>query len=294
MRREGKSRVSLSGEDRLYIARSLPDALAALTERGRAGAPLAGATWIMRAPIRRERLAPSYVAISKIDELRRVDIIDSEIRIGACVTHAVLAAALASLPECRALAQAAVNSANPAVREVATIGGNLCAAAFAASDLAPALICLDAELDLETPGGSERIAVERFLQIRTGLEPACLVRRVVLPRRARLSAHVRLPLRRAGDYPVAIVSMAVTSSSSGDVETANVAVGSVEPAARRWKRLEAELIGRPLDPSRAAEKAGEFAADFHGRDGVEAPGWYRVKVLGSLVRRAVQSLQANA
>jgi carbon-monoxide dehydrogenase medium subunit len=88
--------------------------------------------------------------------------------------------------------------------------------------------------------------------------------------------------------------MAMTLSSSGDVETANVAVGSVEPAARRWKRLEAELIGRPLDPSRAAEKTEEFAADFHGRDGVEAPGWYRVKVLGSLVRRAVQSLQANA
>jgi carbon-monoxide dehydrogenase medium subunit len=271
MRREGKSRVSLNGEDRLYVARSLPDALAALADRGNAGAPLAGATWIMRAPIRQERLARSYVAISKIDELRHVEILDSEIKIGACVTHAALAASLAPLPECRALAQAAANSANPAVREVATIGGNLCAAAFAASDMAPALICLDAAIDVRTPGGSERMSVERFLAIRTSIEPSCLVRSVVVPRAARRSVHMRLPLRKAGDYPVAI-----------------------EPAARRWNRLEAELIGHRLDPERAAEKAGEYAADFRSRDGVEAPGWYRVKVLASLVRRAVQALQENA
>jgi carbon-monoxide dehydrogenase medium subunit len=286
--------VSLNGEDRLYIARSLPDALAALADRGDAGAPLAGATWIMRAPIRRERLARSYVAISKIDELRHVEILDSEIRIGACVTHAALASALAPLPECQALAQAAADSANPAVREVATIGGNLCAAAFAASDMAPALICLDAEIDLQKPNGSERMLVERFLELRTSIESGCLVRSVVVPRAARRSVHVRLPLRKAGDYPVAIVSLAATLNPNGAVECARVAVGSVEPAARRWKRLEAELIGHPLDPRRAAEKAEEYASDFHGRDGVEAPGWYRVKVLASLVRRAVQALQENA
>ena len=247
----------------------------------------------MRAPIRRERLAPAYVAISRIDELRHVEIFESEIRIGACVTHAEIAISLASLPECRALVQAAANSANPAIRQVATIGGNLCAAAFAASDLAPALICLDAELDLETSGGSERMSLERFLEARTTIEPSYLVRSVVIPRAARRSVHLRLPLRKAGDYAVAIVSLAATLNASGLVENARVAVGSVEPAARRWKRLEAELIGHPLDPSRAAEKAEEYARDFDGREGVEAPGWYRVKVLTSLVRRAVQALQEN-
>jgi carbon-monoxide dehydrogenase medium subunit len=179
------------------------------------------------------------------------------------------------------------------VREVATVGGNLCASAFAASDLAPALICLEAEINLETPGGSERMLVERFLEARTTIEPSYLVRSVVIPRAARRSVHLRLPLRKAGDYAVAIVSLATRLNASGLVENARVAVGSVEPAARRWKRLEAELIGHPLDPSRAAEKAEEYARDFDGREGVEAPGWYRVKVLTSLVRRAVQALQEN-
>ena len=284
----------MTDAQRFYVARSLPDALAALADRGRAGAPLAGATWIMRAPIRRERQQGlSYVAISKIGELRNVEILDHEIRIGACVTHAELATSLASLPECRALAQAAGGSANPAVRQVATVGGNLCATKFAAADLVPALICLRAELDLETPRGSERIAVERFLAVRSNMEPDCLLRRVVIPRAARRSVHVRLPLRKAGDYPVAIVSMAATLNSKGIVTDANVVVGAVEPEARRWTRLEADLVGHAIDPRHAAETAEKYSGDFQGRDGVEAPGWYRVKVLASLVRRAALAIQEN-
>ena len=222
-----------------YVAASVADAVAALSDRGAAGVPMAGATWIMRAPLRHEPMEKSYVAISAIEELRRIEISDSEIVIGACVTHAELAEALVSVPECRALAQAAGNSANPAIRQVATIGGNLSTSAFSAADLVPALICLGAETDVETARGSERVSVEQFLEMRTGMEPGWLLRRVIVPRRPVSSAHIRLPLRKAGDYPVAIVSLAVTLGNGGTVETARIAVGSVEAVARRWPGLEA-------------------------------------------------------
>jgi aerobic carbon-monoxide dehydrogenase medium subunit len=280
-----------AADERLYIATSLSDALAALADRGRSGAPLAGATWIMRAPLREERQELSYVALSKIGELRQVDILDSEIRIGACVTHAELAHSLAPLPECGALAQAAARSANPAIRGVATIGGNLCTPAFAAADLVPALICLEAEVEIAAPRTCERMSLEHFLALRANLEPGRFVRQVIVPRNARRSAHLRLPLRKAGDYPVAIVSVAVAFAADGLVGSAKVAVGSVEPVARRWTRLEEDLIGRPLDSAWAADRAARYCADFRGRDGVEAPGWYRVKVLPSLVRRAVEAIR---
>lgn len=287
-------RLSSKTDKRLYTATSLADAVAALADRGEAGAPLAGATWIMRAPLRHEPMDRAYVAISRISELRRIDALDHEISAGACVTHAELASALASMPEVRALAQAAGDSANPAVRQVATVGGNLCTAAFAAPDLVPALICLGAELELETTRGSERVTVERFLDIRTDIDPGCLVRRVIVPRRPGRSVHIRLPLRKAGDYPVAIVSLSATLGPTGTVESVNVVVGSVESVARRWRRLEDGLVGRSLDPQRAAEQAEDLCGEFAGRDGIEAPGWYRVKVLPSLVRRAVASLQQQS
>jgi carbon-monoxide dehydrogenase medium subunit len=283
--------LSWQAETRLYIAPTLDDAVAALGERGRAGAPLAGATWIMRAPLRQERHDLSYVAISKIASLRGLYIGDREVSIGACVTHAELARELASAPDCRALALAAGNAANPAIRQVATIGGNLCTADFAAADLVPALLALSAEIELQGPRGAERIPLSRFLEIRPSLTPGLLVRRVIVPRMPRRSVHVRLPLRKAGDYPVAIFSLAVTLDASGAVTGAGAAVGSVEAAARRWHDLEAELIGRPLDPAHAAEKAENHCKTLRARDGVEAPAWYRLKVLPSLVRKAVSALR---
>jgi len=283
--------LSKPAEAQLYVAPTLDHAVAALAERGRNGAPLAGATWIMRAPLRAERHDLSYVAISKIAGLRGLSVRDREVSIGACVTHAEIARELGSIPDCRALGLAAGNAANPAIREVATVGGNLCAAGFAAADLVPALLCLDAEIELHGPDTAGRISLSRFLEIRPSLAPGQLVRHVIVPRAPRRSVHVRLPLRKAGDYPVAMFSLAVALDASGVVTSAGAAIGSVEPTARRWHDLEAEMIGRPLDPTRAAERAESHCAVLRARDGVEAPGWYRLKVLPSLVRKAVSMLR---
>jgi aerobic carbon-monoxide dehydrogenase medium subunit len=283
--------LSRQTENRLYIAPTLDQAVAALAERGRDGAALAGATWIMRAPLRGERHDLSYVAIAKIAALQALSIGDHEVSIGACVTHAELARELAAVPDCRALALAAGNAANPAIRQVATIGGNLCATNFAAADLVPALLCLDAAIELQGPRSAERIPLGDFLKIRSSLAPGQLVRRIIVARAERRSVHVRLPLRKAGDYPVAIFSLAATLDAGGVVASARAALGSVEPTARRWHEWEGELIGRPLEPAHAAEMAAKHCGALQARDGVEAPGWYRLKVLPSLVRKAVVALR---
>jgi carbon-monoxide dehydrogenase medium subunit len=270
----------------IYVARSLPAALDALNECGSAGAPFAGGTWIMRSPIRHEPHKPHYVAIAKIPELRAIRIDADVVEIGAAVTHAALASALIDLSEFDVLATAAGSSANPAIRTMATIGGNLSTSGFAAADCVPALLCLDAEVEISGRGDQERIGLERFLKIRPTLEPGRLLTRIILPRSDRKTAHARLPLRKSGDYPAAIVSLAVSFDAAARVQTARVAVGSVEPVARRWERLEAALVGRPLDPAQAAKVAAELADEFTGRDSVELPAWYRVSVLPSLVRRA--------
>jgi carbon-monoxide dehydrogenase medium subunit len=278
-----------SSDESLFMAGTVADALAALADRGAEGAPFAGGTWIMRAPIRREPQVPFYVGVGLIRELNAIDVTADRIHIGACVTHAQLAARLAGVAPCFGLTTAAGSAANPAIREMATVGGNLSTWDFPAADLPPALLCLDAEVELGTTGGRERLPLERFLATRRDLEPGTLVTGVSIPRRPVLTGHARLPLRKAGDYPVAIVSLAVRLNRNGVIEEGRVAVGSVESSARRWPGLERKLVGHPLDPEKAAALAEAELDAFTGRDGVEAPGWYRVQVLPALVRRAAQA-----
>lgn len=282
--------MNASACESLYVAASLPVALDALAERGASGAPFAGGTWIMRAPVRHERLKHAYVALTRLPELKAITLTERTVEIGACATHRALAAALEDLPDLRVLVQAAGRSANPAVRAAATLGGNLCTPAFAAADLVPALLCLDAQVEIAARAGSERLSLERFLTVRRTLEPGRMLTKVIVPRLSARTAHARLPLRKAGDYPVAIVSLAVVSDATGKVVQARVAVGSVEPVARRWLGLEAALVGNPLDPETIYSAAARLTDEFAGRDGVEAPGWYRVSVLPALVRRAGASV----
>ncbi|MEW9807676.1 xanthine dehydrogenase family protein subunit M [Mesorhizobium sp. ZMM04-5] len=277
----------------LVMPEAVDDAVAALAEFGPDGAPLAGGTWIMRAPIRGEARRSAYVGLGRIAALQAVDLDDDEIRIGAGVTHVGLVAALSDVPQCRGLVTAAAKAANPAVRQMATIGGNLAAWEFPASDLTPALLSLEAAVELRSPGGTERVSLERFLLRRRAVEPGILVSRVVIPRRPLTTGHARLPLRKAGDYPVAIVSAAASMDGHGKVDDIRLAVGSVEASARRWPGLERALLGARLDPASAQELARERSGDFAGRDSVEAPAWYRVQVLPALVRRAVEAVLAS-
>jgi carbon-monoxide dehydrogenase medium subunit len=266
--------------DRLLPATSVRQARDAI---GAGRVALAGGTWLMRAVVRGEELSAQFVSLGGIAALRQIEIEDDWLAIGAAVTHAKLDRALQQYPQLKGLRIAASLSANPAIRRVATVGGNLCCVAFAASDLAPALLALDAEARLETQEGPLTLSMAEFLARRTELLPNSLLTILRVPLLTAHSAHQRLPLRQAGDYPTAIVSLAIMG------ERLNIAVGSVEPVARRWSALEAALQGELPSPEVAAEAAAA-ANDFKGRDGPEADGWYRREVLPALVRRGVAEL----
>lgn len=245
----------------VHVAKSIEDAAVALAAAKESGAQLlAGGTWVMRAPVRRQDLAASYVAIGRIEALKTLEVDDQEARIGACATHAEIAEFLKTFPEFEGLRAAAGRSANPAVRNMATIGGNICAANFAASDFAPALLSLDTSVDVATTTGERRMSFSEFLAARS--EPDLFVTRVTIRRSARRSSHVRLPLRKAGDYPVAIVSVSTNIGAGSRVSEPRIAVGSVEEVAKRWTSLEEALVGAPLQTP-ANEAGGRTQRRLH-------------------------------
>jgi carbon-monoxide dehydrogenase medium subunit len=277
--------MAQSVERSFTVASSIDEALAA---RRQGAAVLAGGTWMMRGHLRGVDLPEAVVALHRIPTLSKVEVDPDYTVIGAAVTHAVLGRALRGLAGFEALVGAAESAANPGIRSVATVGGNLCTLDFAAADLAPALLVCEAMVEMETFDGPKLSGISDFLRDRPTLLADAILTKVHLRRDLIASAHIRLPLRMAGDYPVAIVSIAVDKD-----KRFRIAVGSVEPVARRWTALEEALAAEPggfvLNPERATELAAEHN-DFHGRDGTEAEGWYRRQVLPALVKRGLAAL----
>jgi CO/xanthine dehydrogenase FAD-binding subunit len=149
-----------------------------------------------------------------------------------------------------ALAQAVAAVGSPALREQATVGGNLGRAA-PASDLIPVLLALDAEVDTVSLSGARRLPLDDFL--RTSRETALgrdeLIRSVRLPEERPSSAYLWQRVRPAND--ISQIGVAVAFS----------------PREHRWR---VSLGGIPPRPVLAREAAGELDGPRPGEREVAA------------------------
>jgi 4-hydroxybenzoyl-CoA reductase subunit beta len=142
-------------------------------------------------------------------------------------------------------------------------GGKKCWAAFS-GDTPPALLCLNAKIEIASPNGVRRIALEDFY---TGdgenyrkLLPSELVTRVFLPAKAANYHGIYRKLRVRGsiDYPLAGVAV-VIKRTNGHVSDARIAMTAVNPAPLLVERAGEMLIGKVIDEA-LAEAAGDVAA----------------------------------
>ncbi len=107
-------------------------------------------------------LAPAkldWLDISRVDELRSIELRDGIVRIGAAASWAAIAATV-WLPD--ALRQAAAAVGSRQIRMQASIGGNLCQASPIA-DGVPPLLMLDAHVELASGRGVRRLSLAEFL-----------------------------------------------------------------------------------------------------------------------------------
>ncbi len=144
-------------------------------------------------------------------------------------------------------------------------GGNFCWATFS-GDTPPALLCLDAEVEIAGPGGIRRVALRDFyvndgiVRLRLGADE--IVTRVFLPAATAgwRGSYQKLRVRGSIDYPLAGVAVALrVEPKSRRVQDVRVAITAVNPAPHLIKDADAELIGAIVDESLAG-RIGEMAA----------------------------------
>jgi carbon-monoxide dehydrogenase medium subunit len=278
-------------EPRFSEPRDFDEACEVLLDPQDNAVALAGGTWLMRSRLRQERIADHIVSLGRIPDLQQVNFSDDgSLHIGSMVTHSRLALATIGKPELGSLHTAAAKSANPNVRNVATLGGNICAKGFSAADLVPALLSLDAVVTFADADGGHARTLSQFLQ----MPPAArIIHSIRIPPRKGFGAHIRLPLHSEGDYPVAIVT-GVVELAGGVLANAAISLGSVEESPRRWTDLEQALIGEPLDAIHAENKAKTLLQGLNARTSVGTPGEYRVAVTPSLVRKFIEATHSAA
>jgi len=266
----------------------LDEALRLLARPG--AAVLAGGTDFYPAHVDRTPAA-DLVDITAIEGLRGIREAGGAWRIGAATTWTDLVEA--RLPGyLDALTLAAREIGGAQIQNAGTVAGNLCNASPAA-DGVPALLALDARVELQGPAGMRELRVEDFLlgPRRTALAAGELVSAVVVPRPAgrAKSAFVKLGARRYLLISIAMVAAAV-EVKRGAVASARVAVGACSPVARRLPALEYALEGAKLDAGLAERVSEEQLAPLAPIDDVRADAAYRREAVLELLRRVLREL----
>lgn len=237
----------------------------------------------------RGKRPPAVISVKRIPGMDRIEVDASAIRLGALTTLTALIEHPVIQAEYPVLPFTARYMGSPAIRHLATVGGNLCNASPAA-DLSPVLLALDAEVGIVGPGGARRLPLDRFFlgPGRAALAATELLAWVEFPRKHAgwIVRYERLDVRRAMD--IAIVGVALAFRRNGTrVAEARLALGAVAPTPLRVPEAEAALVEGGLTPA-AIDRTAELAmAAARPIGDVRATAEYRREMVGTLVRRAV-------
>ena len=124
---------------------------------------IAGGTDLMNA-IKAGEMKPQYlISLRHIEALHQITSKEGKLRIGSMVTHGELERSTSLKTTFSGLVDAVSNIGSVQIRNVATIGGNLCNASPAA-DSAPPLLVLDSQVVLACLDGSRRLPLEDFFK----------------------------------------------------------------------------------------------------------------------------------
>jgi len=327
----------------LVRPRTLDELVKARAEHS--GSCLLGGGTDLLVNIRRGIVAPPVlVDVNGVDELRGIEADAHALQIGAAATLAEVAAHAGVAEHYPAVAQAAAHIAGPTHRNMGTVGGNLaldtrciyynqsewwrdanhhclkttgtichvapksrgvCFATYS-GDLAPALLTLDAEIDIAGPSGlrtmpladlyigyarqDEPITETRgdgkyFLALRAG-ETITAVRAKNTP--GLRSAYDKIRIRRSIEFPVTGVAVALRRAADRLADL-RVAFTGTNPRPVRLSGTSA-LCGGALDQKLFAGLDALVRDQIMAMKTTFTPGHYRRRVAGVLARRLVQRL----
>jgi len=237
--------------------KTLDEAVALLAQRRNEAKVLSGGQSLL--PLLKLRLgqAALLVDIGRIPGLEYVKEEGGFLRIGGRTRESVLERSEIVRSRYPILADTTAVIADPLVRNLATVGGNL-AHADPANDHPATMLALGARLLARGPKGEREIAIDDFFKglFATALEPEEILTEIRIPLPPPKSGGAYLKLeRKVGDYATAAAAVQITLGKKGEVMRAGVALTAAGPTPVRAREAERYLEGRMVDAAAASEAA---------------------------------------
>ena len=274
---------------------SLTAVVSLLAERPGEWLPIAGGTDVMVQYATGKLPARKLVSLWNLPELRRIDVSDDDVSIGAGCTYTDLREHEVVAREFPLLASAARWTGGIANQNRGTLGGNIVNASPAADSL-PALLVYEADLILVSARGERRV---RYVDFHTGYKTTLLaadelIRSICLARRVAGYSSYSRKVGARNAQAISKVCIAALGRMAGEVvEDVRIAAGSVAPVPMRLRETERVVKGNAIDAALASRAVKAAVGEIHPIDDIRSTAAYRSAVVGNLVAEFLHGLSAN-
>ena len=273
-------------------ATSVDDALAKLAATGGSGKLIAGGHSMV--PLMKLRLnePTTLIDIARIADLVGIREQDGVIEIGAGTVHHDVATSGLLRDQCPVVSETAATIGDPQVRNRGTVGGSV-AHADPAADYPAMLLAVDAQIQIQGPGGTRAVAAADFFQdlFTVDLAPDEIIIAVrFAPVRA--AAYAKL-YQRASRFAIVGVAAAL-DVSDGVISAARVGLTGALSSAVRLPGVEAALVGQPATGETTAAAAKGAGADLSDVNAdLHASEAYRRAMVSVFTKRALDGALAR-
>ncbi|PIE69698.1 MAG: hypothetical protein CSA21_00940 [Deltaproteobacteria bacterium] len=270
------------------------EACQCLKELGEGARIIAGGTDILIQMKRGSRTPEHLVNISNMDELSRIESGPEGISIGTAVLLSALVDNQAINDSLPMIARAAYLVGSPQVRNLATIGGNICNAAPSA-DMSPGLVALDSVLTIVGPDGQRQLPISDFF---TGPGSVALEHDEILtsifipkPEAGTKMLYLKHGPRQAMDCSVTGVALALcVDPQTRTCKNVRLVLGAVAPTPVRARQAEQMIDGRRVDDIDFAAVGGSAASEASPISDVRSSAEYRLEMVSVLTVKALETL----
>jgi carbon-monoxide dehydrogenase medium subunit len=275
---------------------TLKKAFSLMEKHGEDARVIAGGTSLI-IMMRQRLLTPKVViSLARIPKFDRITYNNKDgLRIGAGARHRDIELSPAVQKHYPLLHETFRKVAQPRIRNMGTVGGNL-AGGDPLTDPGASLIALDAEVTVAGSKGHRTLPLEEFFvdYYQTALNPGELLTEIRVPPPKRPAwSHIKFTPRSVEDF--ATVGVALTLRTNGNTcEDVRLALNSVASTILRAKRAEEVLRGRPITDA-ALREMGEIAStEVDPMDDNRGSSEYKREMVKVLVRRAAHEALQRA
>lgn len=269
---------------------TLAEALDLLEEHGDDAKILAGGHSLI--PMMKLRFAePEYlIDINNIPGLSYIKEEGGYLKIGALTREADLEHSDIIAAKYPIFTDASKLIADPQVRNMGTIGGNI-AHGDAANDHPAVLIALDAQVEITNKSGKRMVSINDFFYgfYSTAVEENEILTAIHVPLRPPGAGNAYHKLeRKVGDYATAGAAVQIAINKRGRVTYAGIGLTNVNPTPFKARRSEKALLGKKLTDATIAQAAQYASEDCNPSADLRGDVAYKRAMVGVLVKRMIR------